>query len=84
MTDPVRDYGWTALTRDLDALLASLPDKTLATPVKVDDIKLPDTEVARQTLEYARKELPEQTFNHSMRVWYYGTSSLLFPPFSHS
>jgi hypothetical protein len=33
---------------------------------------LPDTLVVKAAMEYVKKELPEHTFNHSMRVFYYG------------
>jgi cyanamide hydratase len=65
-------HGWTAVPRSQAKLIADLENPQPANIV-VDDVKLPDSEVARKTYEYAKKELPEKTFNHSMRVYYYGT-----------
>lgn len=42
-------------------------------PQLVKDITLPDTSIIKAAMEYAKAELPTQTFNHSMRVFYYGT-----------
>ena len=63
--------GWSAVPRSQVKLLAELENPE---PVKisVDDIPVPNSDIAKKTLEYAKKELPEKTFNHSMRVWYYG------------
>jgi hypothetical protein len=68
--------GWTAVPRSQGKLLAEL---TNPEPIKISlsDIPVPDSAVAKKTLEYAKSELPEKTFNHSMRVWYYGRSFLL-------
>ena len=41
----------------------------------VDSIQLPDSRIAKEVLGYAKAELNEQTFNHSMRVYYYGSST---------
>jgi len=72
--------GWTAVPRSQTKVVATLTDPTPASIV-VDDIKIPDSEVARKTYEYAKKELPAKTFNHSMRVFYYGAAIVkhLFP-----
>ena len=48
-------------------------------PQLVQDIILPDTALAKSIMEYARRELPEQTFNHSMRVYYYGRIQFVPP-----
>jgi cyanamide hydratase len=63
--------GWTAVPR---SFLKGLFDVDQNSPAKisVDDVKLPKSDLVTTTYEYARKELPEKTFNHSMRVYYYG------------
>jgi cyanamide hydratase len=63
--------GWTAVPR---SFLKGLFDVDQNSPAKisVDDVKLPKSDLVTATYEYARKELPEKTFNHSMRVYYYG------------
>ncbi|KAI9761610.1 MAG: hypothetical protein M1840_001750 [Geoglossum simile] len=70
--DPTREYGLTALPRDLKVLLNGAKNNKDPVAVMVDDIHLPDTPLARKVVDYARNELQEQTFNHSMRVYYYG------------
>lgn len=63
--------GWIAAPR---SFLKGLSDVDQNSPAKisVDDVKLPKSDLVTTTYEYARKELPEKTFNHSMRVYYYG------------
>jgi cyanamide hydratase len=66
--------GWTAVPRSLDQLLQH--SKTGNTkPYSVDEIPLPSSPVAKQAMEYAKQHLPVPTFNHSMRVFYYGTNA---------
>lgn len=57
-------------------ILATLENPRPAN-IKVSEITLLDTDVARKTYQYAKEELPEKTFNHSMRVYYYGTHSFI-------
>jgi len=63
--------GWTAVPRAQSKVLSNV-DANAPAKFVVDDIKLPDSEVVKKTYEYAKEKLPEQTFNHSMRVYYYG------------
>ena len=82
MADPVKAYGWTAMPRKVETLLASRTDVKPPTPVKVNDINLPDSPLVKAVHAYAKKELAPETFNHSMRVYYYGmdhTPKLLSP-----
>ena len=72
MSNPIQDYGWEAQPRSFEALLASRVAPRKAEPVKINDIKVPNTKLARDVAEYTRKEYEEQTFNHCMRVFYYG------------
>jgi len=71
MANAITTHGWTAIPRDTSALNgknAGAPKRVI-----VNDIALPKTPLAKAVLEYARAELREETFNHSMRVYYYGT-----------
>lgn len=72
MTSPIEKHGWTAVSRSLEKLLAERHDKREPWPLKVEDISLPDGELVGKVMEYARSHLPAQTFNHSMRVFFYG------------
>jgi cyanamide hydratase len=71
-TEPPHVHGWTAVPRSIDALLAGI-NKSNTKPFKVSDIVVPQSEAAQKTMAYAKEHLPEPTFNHSMRVFYYGT-----------
>lgn len=78
-SDPIKTYGWAALPRDPSVILNGKKNVKTPEPVKVDSIRLPDTDLAKSVMEYAKKELREETFNHSMRVYYYGTPAFLSP-----
>ncbi|KAH8805230.1 cyanamide hydratase family HD domain-containing protein [Xylogone sp. PMI_703] len=81
----IEKYGWTAVPVDLGNLL-SLVDafSKPAAPVSVSSIPIPDSLLAQEAQKYAQKELPIETFNHSMRVFYYGQAILkqAFPSWS--
>jgi len=78
-SDPIMTYGWMVLPRDPSIILNGKKNVKVPEPVKVDSIPLPDTELAKTVMKYAKKELREETFNHSMRVYYYGTLAFLPP-----
>ncbi|KAH4924620.1 hypothetical protein HBI65_153570 [Parastagonospora nodorum] len=63
--------GWTAVPRSFKKSLADV-DKSKQAELTVDKAGAPSTDLARKTHEFAKEKLPEKTFNHSMRVWYYG------------
>jgi cyanamide hydratase len=71
MSDPLETYGWTAVPRSQSKLLDSVKPKP-ATKITTSDITVPSSPVVQKVYEYAKAQLPEQTFNHSMRVFYYG------------
>ncbi len=73
MSDAISLYGWAAKPRDPAVFLNGKKNFKHPVPQTVESIKLPDTPVAKAVLEYAREELNTETFNHSMRVFYYGT-----------
>jgi cyanamide hydratase len=69
----IKAYGWEAVPRDIPTLLSKLSEaKGNAPTFSVSSIPIPDTKLAKAVHEYAEKELGKQTFNHSLRVWYYG------------
>lgn len=68
----IEKYGWTAVPRDLSTLLSQSQASGTAKPISVSSIILPSTPLAKAVFEYAKKELPIEAFNHSMRVYYYG------------
>jgi cyanamide hydratase len=63
--------GWTAVPRSFAKSLADV-DQEKQAKLSVDDVELPDSELAKRTHAYAKEQLPEKTFNHSMRVVYFG------------
>jgi len=73
---PADVHGWTAVPRSLEKFLSSA-NKVDTKPYSVSDIQVPSSEVAQKTLSYAKSNLPTPTFNHSMRVFYYGSALLL-------
>lgn len=68
-------FGWAAVPRSHSRALYDV-DKDNHANLDLDRVKVPDTPVAKRVLEYAESTLPERTFNHSMRVWYYGMGLL--------
>ncbi|KAH7398223.1 hypothetical protein BKA66DRAFT_437305 [Pyrenochaeta sp. MPI-SDFR-AT-0127] len=63
--------GWAAQPRSFTKSLSDV-NKHEQAKLSVKDVKLPDSEIAKRTYEFAKQQLPEKTFNHSMRVVYYG------------
>ncbi|KUJ20266.1 cyanamide hydratase [Mollisia scopiformis] len=86
MSNPsIEKYGWTAVPRKVSTLLSqsessSNQPKSLSTST----IPLPDSPLVKAVQEYAKAELPTETYNHSMRVFYYGEAILThaFPSWS--
>lgn len=74
MSDEIRSYGWTAVPRDRSnvpsAKEAAAP-QTNAAAVDITGI-WPDNELTKKAREYAKRELPTETYNHSLRVYAYG------------
>ena len=75
MSDTVEQFCFTAVPRSLDKLIATRSAKAASTPLSVDDIDFPKTALAASIHAYAEENLPRQTYNHSMRVYYYGKIS---------
>lgn len=71
--DEVLLHGWTAVPVDAGQLFDGKTYKNTPTPLKVDCIEFPsDDPIVVKAQEYAKDKLPPKTFNHSMRVYYYG------------
>lgn len=69
--DHLTRNGWAAVPRDFTKSLANI-DKNTHAELSVKNVTLPESEIVRKTYEFAKEQLPEKTFNHSMRVVYYG------------
>ncbi|KAK8063450.1 Cyanamide hydratase- HD-type [Apiospora saccharicola] len=71
--EDIAKHGWTAVPLDADAIFGDKPFLHEPVPVLVDDIPFPsDDPLVAKVQEYVRRELPEPTFNHSMRVYNFG------------
>ncbi|TFY66888.1 hypothetical protein EVG20_g4205 [Dentipellis fragilis] len=87
--DNVTFYGFTAVPRYPEVLFKDHPTATGPNPKQdeftVESIPLPDSEVVREVKAFVKKELDEQTFNHSNRVYIYGTALVKthFPTWSY-
>ncbi|TVY43193.1 Cyanamide hydratase, partial [Lachnellula subtilissima] len=79
-------YGFTAVPRSVTALLSlsTASADSPAVPITISSIPIPPSPLASKVQEYAQKELAVETFNHSMRVYYYGLAILrhAFPTWS--
>lgn len=63
--------GWDTVPRSFTKSLADVNQDHHA-ELSVKDVKLPASKIANRTYQFAKEQLPEKTFNHSMRVVYYG------------
>jgi cyanamide hydratase len=67
------EFGFVAVPRSQKKLLEG--HNKPSPYCSIDDIAVPDTAVAHAVHEYVKKELSAETYNHSVRVYYYGTSA---------
>jgi cyanamide hydratase len=71
--DPIAEHGWTAVPLDPEAIFQGKPYLNEPGPILVKDIHFPsDDPIVVKAQQYAKEHLPAQTFNHSMRVFYWG------------
>ncbi|KZT73509.1 cyanamide hydratase [Daedalea quercina L-15889] len=87
--DNVVFYGFTPVPRDPDVLFKDHPTASGLNPKQelftADDFPFPDSSVVRAVKDFVKKELDEQTYNHSHRVYIYGTALVKthFPSWSY-
>jgi cyanamide hydratase len=70
----VEEFGWTAVPRNRSNIPSAKDADTHAVSVVSADI-WPNTEVVKKARDHAKKELSKETYNHSLRVYCYGTST---------
>lgn len=72
-SDEITANGWTSMPVNAAAIFGDRPFINKPEALSLRDIKFPfdDPTVAR-TLKYAKDTLHPKTFNHSMRVYFYG------------
>jgi len=82
-------YGFTPVPRDPEVLFKDHPtasgDHPEQDPFEVKDFPLLDSKVVQEVRDFVKKELDEQTYNHSHRVYIYGTALVKthFPSWSY-
>ncbi|KIY61293.1 hypothetical protein CYLTODRAFT_339672, partial [Cylindrobasidium torrendii FP15055 ss-10] len=73
--DPVTHYGFTAVPRDPDVLFRNHPTAGVERDeLTVNDFPLPDSTLVQSVKAFVKRELDEQTYNHSHRVYVYGVA----------
>lgn len=71
----IQQNGWTSVPLDPSKLFNGEPYKNVPGPLLVADIKFPsDDPIVTKVQSYAKDKLPIETFNHSMRVFYFGSA----------
>lgn len=67
----IQEFGWAAVPRNR----SNVPSKQDAKghSIQIDFDAWPTSDVVKKAQEFVKAELPEETFNHSMRVFHYGT-----------
>lgn len=69
-------FGWDAVPRNRSNVPSEAESKTAPIDINFEAI-WPKTSVVKKADEYAKAHLPKETYNHSLRVYCYGTSQLL-------
>ncbi|KDQ55949.1 hypothetical protein JAAARDRAFT_133045 [Jaapia argillacea MUCL 33604] len=89
VSDPVAFYGFTPVPRDPEVLFKDHPTASGDHPkqdlLEVSNIPLPDSPLVNDVKAFVKNHLDEQTFNHSHRVYIYGTALVKthFPTWSY-
>lgn len=74
--EQIAEYGWTALPCDPEQWGGNKKNNRDPRVQLCSQVSLPDTPLVKAALDHVKQELPEHTFNHSMRVFYYGKHNL--------
>jgi len=89
-SDAVTFYGFTPVPRDPEVLFKDHPTASGPNPkqdlLEAKDLAFPDSELVRKVKEFVKKELDEQTYNHSHRVFIFGQALIQthFPTWRYS
>lgn len=71
-TNEIQQNGWTAVPVDPSKIFKRGPYIHKPEALLAKDIQFPSNEpIVRQVQEYVKNHLPRETYNHSMRVFYY-------------
>lgn len=72
MTKPnTEEFGWTAVPRNRSNIPSEQEAKAPSVEVEFGTI-WPQTQLIVSATKYAKVNLPQETFNHSLRVYCYG------------
>lgn len=77
--DQIAEYGWTALPCDPEQWGGHKKNNRDPVVQLCSQVPLPNTLLVKTAMDHVKNELPEHTFNHSMRVFYYG-KPICLPP----
>ncbi|KAI1339436.1 hypothetical protein F5Y15DRAFT_72955 [Xylariaceae sp. FL0016] len=73
--DDITNHGWNAVPRDADSMLQGKAYRHKPSGLTLSEIPFPaDDALVDKVQHYAKEHLPEQTYHHSMRVFYFGHS----------
>ncbi|KAJ5950363.1 uncharacterized protein N7479_008776 [Penicillium vulpinum] len=76
MSNPTNKYGLTAVPASAQDLLRNTPCYPAPTsppiPIPVSATQIPETPLSQRINAYACTHLPEETYNHSRRVYHFG------------
>lgn len=72
------EYGWADVPRNRSNIPSDQDAKTAN--VEVDFEKIwPRTKVVESAMKYVKENLPQETYNHSLRVYCFGKQQHLSP-----
>ncbi|KAL9110409.1 MAG: hypothetical protein Q9187_008056 [Circinaria calcarea] len=72
----ILEHGFTAVPRDINKILSGALKLHDPQPLLTKDLPFPSSPLVEEVQKYAKANLNEQTYNHSMRVYYYGQAIL--------
>lgn len=74
MSNEVQANGWTAVPVSGKQIVEARKPTSPPDPVKVEDIHFPSEDpIIVEAQSFAQKHLSTEAYNHSMRVFYWGT-----------
>jgi cyanamide hydratase len=68
-----QEYGFTSLPADMSKTKPSTGSRPAFNAE--EQLKIPQSPLAQRVHAYAKSKLPEQTYNHSLRVYAYGLAA---------
>ncbi|KAJ6013828.1 hypothetical protein N7540_008419 [Penicillium herquei] len=76
MSSPITIYGFTAVPASATILLTETPAyprlHAHPDPIPITETPIPTTALAQRINTYAQTHLPEETYNHCLRVYHFG------------